>query len=71
MRLKNDHVDNRHRISINQRRDKDGNPTDGLVITQARGFILMSREEWLELRERGDAILGIDQPTPRKRYLMV
>ncbi|CAN5675652.1 hypothetical protein BH10ACT9_BH10ACT9_28380 [soil metagenome] len=45
-------------ISVNNRRDRQGNPVDGLVISQRQRYLLMSREEWLELRAAADAILG-------------
>lgn len=68
MKIPNNNVDKRHQISINKRRDKDGNPVDGLVITQARGFILIGRDEWEEIRRAGDAIIA--EQKPRKRYRM-
>ena len=32
---------------------------DGLVITQGHNWTLLSKAEWLELREYGDQLLGI------------
>ena len=50
----------RGRLGLSRRHDKAGNHIDGLVLTTARGYVLISRAEWVELRERGDRILGID-----------
>lgn len=41
-------------LSVNKRRD--GN---GVVISQRSVYVLLSRREWLELRERTDELLGI------------
>jgi hypothetical protein len=60
MRVKigNPNVRKWDRISINQRRNKDGSPSPGLVISQRSAFVLVSTEEWEEIKRAGDAILG-------------
>lgn len=58
----------RSHIKVNTRRDGK----DGVVISQRANFVLLSREEWLELRALADDILGITAaPDQRKRHRML
>jgi hypothetical protein len=46
----------KRRAHINVKERQDGRP--GIVVSQSGHAILMSRQEWLELREHADRILG-------------
>ena len=67
MKISNPNVHKWHRVSINQRRTKDGSPLPGLVISQRGAVVLLSPEEWEDMKRAGDAILGINKPAPTKR----
>lgn len=47
----------KRRAHINVKERQDGRP--GLVISQGGSAVLMSKAEWLALREHADAIVGI------------
>jgi hypothetical protein len=46
----------KRRAHINVKERHDGRP--GIVISQSGTAVLMSKAEWLELREHADALLG-------------
>ncbi|SHT43630.1 Uncharacterised protein [Mycobacteroides abscessus subsp. abscessus] len=69
MKINNPNVRKWDKISINSRRNKDGSPVAGLVISQRGAFILASAEEWEELKRAGDALIAAQKP--RKRYRMI
>lgn len=69
MRISNPNVRKVDRISVNQRRNKDGTPGNGLIISQRGVFVVASVEEWEEIKRAGDAI--IEAQKPRKRYRMI
>jgi hypothetical protein len=47
----------KRRAHINIKARQDGRP--GLVISQGGSAVLMSRREWLAIRQHADALLGI------------
>lgn len=69
MKINNPNVRKWDQISINSRKDKDGSPVDGLVISQRGAFILASAQEWEEIKRAGDALIAAQKP--RKRYRMI
>lgn len=66
MKIRTDTGNRRAHINVKER--QDGKP--GVVISQGGSTVLMSKAEWLAIREYADAITGIDKPAPTKRYRM-
>ncbi|QYL14931.1 hypothetical protein [Mycolicibacterium pallens] len=69
MKISNPNVRKWDRISVNQRRNKDGSPSTGLIISQRGVFVVASPEEWEEIKRAGDEIMEAQKP--RKRYRMI
>ena len=57
----------KRRAHINVKPRQDGKP--GVVISQSGHAVLLSKDEWLAVRERADKLL--DAAEPRKRYRMI
>jgi hypothetical protein len=56
VKIKNPNVRKWDRISVNRRRNKDGTPSAGVVISQRGAFIVASLKEWEEIKRAGDEI---------------
>jgi hypothetical protein len=69
MRIRTDTGNRRAHINVKER--QDGKP--GVVISQSGHTVLMSKAEWIAVREATDAVVGIcaPEPEPKKRYLMI
>jgi hypothetical protein len=63
MRIRTETGKRRAHINVNAR--QDGKP--GVVISQSGATILMSRDEWLEVRKHADVLL---EPKERGRMLI-
>lgn len=65
MKIDNKAVHKWQRISVNGRRDRQGNPVPGVVISQHRAFIVASPEEWEKIKRAGDEAIAAQKPEQR------